>query len=94
MSAVQRYFALMPLMHSEQLATQEEGLAQFETLARKAGPAAAPPMRKFFASGPDYSKRHRDIIARFGRFPHRNEILGRESTEEERRFLTQPGSSF
>jgi uncharacterized protein (DUF924 family) len=37
---------------------------------------------------------HRDIVARFGRFPHRNEILGRESTEEERAFLKQPGSSF
>jgi uncharacterized protein (DUF924 family) len=41
-----------------------------------------------------YAERHRDIIARFGRFPHRNAILGRESTEEELEFLTQPNSSF
>ena len=42
----------------------------------------------------DYAERHRTIIARFGRFPHRNALLGRESTPEEREFLTQPGSSF
>ena len=42
----------------------------------------------------DYAVRHRDIIARFGRFPHRNAVLGRESTPEECEFLMQPGSSF
>ena len=42
----------------------------------------------------DYAVRHRDIIARFGRFPHRNAILGRPSTAEEVAFLQQPGSSF
>ena len=42
----------------------------------------------------DYAQRHRDIIARFGRFPHRNAILGRPSSSEETEFLTQPGSSF
>jgi len=41
-----------------------------------------------------YAERHRDVIARFGRFPHRNAILGRESTEDELEFLTQPNSSF
>ncbi|MEC8545084.1 MAG: DUF924 family protein, partial [SAR324 cluster bacterium] len=41
-----------------------------------------------------YAIKHRDIIQRFGRFPHRNEILGRISTEEEIEFLKQPGSSF
>ncbi len=41
-----------------------------------------------------YAIQHRDIIARFGRFPHRNAVLGRDSTEEEREFLSQPGSSF
>ncbi|MBL6674530.1 MAG: DUF924 family protein, partial [Candidatus Puniceispirillum sp.] len=42
----------------------------------------------------DYAVAHRDIIARFGRFPHRNAILGRPSTDDETLFLTQPGSSF
>ena len=47
-----------------------------------------------FQTDYDYAVRHRDIIARFGRFPHRNIILGRPSTDEELEFLTQPGSSF
>ena len=42
----------------------------------------------------DYAIRHRDIIARFGRFPHRNDVLGRKSTDAEEEFLKQPGSSF
>ena len=42
----------------------------------------------------DYELRHKNIIAQFGRYPHRNEILGRESTEEEKEFLQEPGSSF
>ena len=42
----------------------------------------------------EYAVRHRDIIARFGRFPHRNEALGRPATDEEKVFLTEPGSSF
>jgi uncharacterized protein (DUF924 family) len=42
----------------------------------------------------DYARRHREVIVRFGRFPHRNALLGRESTPEELYFLRQPGSSF
>ena len=42
----------------------------------------------------DFEKQHRDIIVRFGRYPHRNEILGRSSTEAEKEFLTEPNSSF
>ena len=42
----------------------------------------------------DYAERHQEVIARFGRFPHRNVILGRASTPEEVEFLRQPGSSF
>ena len=41
-----------------------------------------------------WAEKHREIVARFGRFPHRNEALGRVSTPEEAEFLTQPGSSF
>jgi uncharacterized protein (DUF924 family) len=70
----------MPFMHAEDLAAQEEGVQLFEKLGDN--------------DSLDYMKRHRDIIARFGRFPHRNAILGRPSTEEEQEFLKQPGSSF
>ena len=75
-----RQFMLMPMMHSENLAVQD----------------AAFPLFKKYTSGKDYkyAVKHRDIIARFGRFPHRNAILGRKSTNEELEFLKQPGSSF
>ena len=75
-----RRFMLMPMMHSEDLAIQDASLPLFQTHAGKLTY--------------DYAVAHRDIIARFGRFPHRNAILGRPSTDEERLFLTQPGSSF
>lgn len=84
------YFLLMPLMHAEDLATQERGVALFGEMAARTEGA----VREKFVSGVDYAKRHRDIVARFGRFPHRNAVLGRESTDEEREFLKQPGSSF
>ncbi|HKJ63042.1 MAG TPA: DUF924 family protein [Hyphomicrobiales bacterium] len=75
-----RYILYMPFMHAEDLAAQNEGVRLFEKLGREK------PL--------DYMKRHRDIVARFGRFPHRNEILGREATAEEVEFLKQRGSSF
>lgn len=75
-----RQMLYMPFMHAEDLAAQEEGVRLFEKLGDD--------------DSLDYMKRHRDIIARFGRFPHRNAILGRPSTEEEQEFLKQPGSSF
>jgi uncharacterized protein (DUF924 family) len=75
-----RQFWLMPWMHSEELAVQEAALPLFErfTDARTA----------------DFARRHRDVIARFGRFPHRNAALGRESTPQELAFLQTPGSGF
>jgi len=76
----ERQFLYMPFMHSERLADQERGVALFTALGLEE------PL--------DFMKRHRDVIARFGRFPHRNAILGRESTPEEMAFLEQPGSSF
>ena len=85
-----RAFLYMPLMHAEDVAAQEDCVRRFEHLARTCSPAA----REGLESAADYARRHRDIVARFGRFPHRNAILGRESSAEERAFLTQPGSSF
>ncbi len=77
----QRGFLYLPLEHSESLGDQETSVRL--TAALDEDPAWH-----------DYAVRHRDIIARFGRFPHRNAALGRESTPEERAFLEQPNSSF
>jgi uncharacterized protein (DUF924 family) len=81
LSQEQRGFLYLPLEHSENLADQEESVRLFTGLAEN-------------PEGLDYAVRHHDIIARFGRFPHRNAILGRANTPEETEFLTQPGSSF
>jgi uncharacterized protein (DUF924 family) len=83
----QRWFAYLPFEHAESLLEQERCVALFTTLAREMQMPA-------FDSALDYAERHRAIIQRFGRFPHRNAILGRESTAEESDFLKQPGSSF
>jgi len=81
---VERTFFYLPFMHSEELADQERSVALFGALA--GGDTSS--------SSVDYARRHRDIIARFGRFPHRNAALGRPSTPEELVFLAQPGSGF
>lgn len=84
---IRRWFVFMPFMHSESLLEQERSVALFAALRREAQEAA-------FDSAYDFAVRHRDIVARFGRFPHRNAILDRASTAEEVEFLKQPGSSF
>jgi uncharacterized protein (DUF924 family) len=80
MIKVQREFVYMPFMHSEDLADQEYSVKLFEELGD--------------ANNLAFAIRHRDIVQWFGRFPHRNEILGRINTPEEIAFLTQPNSSF
>lgn len=85
-----RVFLYMPLMHTEDIRGQERGCRVFDDLAR----TCAPPLRAKAESYRSYAQRHRDIVARFGRFPHRNAFLGRPSSAEELRFLEQPGSSF
>jgi uncharacterized protein (DUF924 family) len=82
--AVWRQFMYLPFEHSEDLGDQDRSLALFGALARDSA----------FASTLDYAKRHHAIIARFGRFPHRNRALGRATTPEEEEFLREPGSSF
>jgi len=82
---VERTFLYLPLEHSETLADQQRSVALFEKLS-----AQHPEL----ASYHDYALRHQDVIARFGRFPHRNEVLGRDSTPAEVAFLQQPGSRF
>ena len=80
---VERWFAYLPFEHAEDLAAQRRSLALFGGLV---DPATSGTL--------DYARRHYDIIVRFGRFPHRNAILGRPSSAEEVEFLRQPGSSF
>ena len=87
LSPWQRWFAYLPFEHSETLLDQERSVALFAGLRREMRHEA-------FDSAYDYAVRHREVIARFGRFPHRNAILGRESSREETEFLKQPGSSF
>jgi uncharacterized protein (DUF924 family) len=81
---VQRQFLYLPFEHSESLADQEKAvelMASLEAFEETRGLAA-------------WAEKHRDIIRRFGRFPHRNAILKRESTPEEKEFLKHPGSGF
>ncbi|WP_445157095.1 DUF924 family protein [Halomonas sp. E14] len=77
---VERSFLYMPYMHSESLKVHEEALRLFDQ------PGLEDSLR--------FEHLHRDILLRFGRYPHRNAVLGRESSAAEREFLTQPGSSF
>ncbi len=87
---VERLFFYLPFEHSEQLADQERSVALFRELA-----ASVPNTdRETFELFLDYALRHHEVIARFGRFPHRNAVLGRASTPEEMEFLQQPDSSF
>jgi uncharacterized protein (DUF924 family) len=81
---VQRWFAYMPFEHSEDPAMQAESIALFTELAEHA---------PGFEGVLDYAHRHRGVIARFGRFPHRNPILGRASTPEELEYLAT-GAGF
>ena len=79
-----RWFLYLPFEHAEDRAAQERSLALFGALARESG-----------LEGPlEWAQKHADVIARFGRYPHRNAILGRESTPGELAFLAQPGSQF
>ncbi len=87
---IERVFFYLPLEHAESPDMQERSVALFTALA--AGVPEAD--RDTFLGYLDYAQRHRDVIARFGRFPHRNRVLGRDSTPEEAAFLEQPGSSF
>ncbi|MCB9603531.1 MAG: DUF924 domain-containing protein [Sandaracinus sp.] len=81
----ERFFLVMPFMHAESLPEQERCLAEVKVLAER---------HEALARNVEFAIAHRDIVARFGRFPHRNDILGRESSDEERAFLKEPGSSF
>ena len=83
LTPVERIFMYLPFEHSEDLADQETSVALFETLRDTIG-----------ADSVAYAYRHQDVIRRFGRFPHRNAVLGRASTQEEQSYLAEPGAGF
>lgn len=85
LDTLQRWFVYMPFEHDESLSTQARSVALFEQLA-----AVDPRM----AGALDYARRHQEVIQRFGRFPHRNAMLGRDSTVAELAYLAEPGSGF
>jgi len=87
---IERAFLYMPLMHAEDRAAQARGVALFEKLAANAPPS----LTEYLRSSLGFARAHRDIVERFGRFPHRNAVLGRATTPEEAEFLKQKGSSF
>ncbi|WP_429067949.1 DUF924 family protein [Aeromonas veronii] len=88
---LERVFFYLPLEHAESREQQARSVALFEALAVE---QAGTPAQATFAGFADFARRHQVIIERFGRFPHRNYILGRTSTPEEAAFLQQPGSGF
>ena len=85
---VERTFFYLPLEHAEDLQLQELSVQAYQRLADDAPDDAG------FDTTLDYAVRHQEIIERFGRFPHRNKIIGRPTTKEEAAFLEEPNSSF
>lgn len=91
---LQRAFVYLPFEHAEEMAMQEQAVALYTRMDNDERGRAPAATSKGIASMLDYALRHREVIARFGRFPHRNAILGRASTAEEETYLRQPGSGF
>jgi uncharacterized protein (DUF924 family) len=95
LSLVERAMLYMPLMHSEDREVQRQSLAVFRALADDAVTGGAPAeVLDYIRTAQDFAGKHAAIIERFGRFPHRNAVLGRTSTGDEVEFLSEPGSRF
>ena len=87
---LQAVFMYLPFEHAEDLVKQDRAVALFEALRGRAPAGAEPEFARFL----DYARKHREVIARFGRFPHRNELLGRATSTEEQQYLDQGGERF
>ena len=90
LAPIERVFLYLPFEHAESLAMHDLSVAQYQQLMDEAPESE----RALFANFLDYAHKHRDVVQKFGRFPHRNDILGRSSSPEEIAFLKQPGSRF
>ncbi len=90
LAPIQRVFVYLVLEHAESLVLQEQAVVHFTQLLEMVEPEERP----LFEDFRQHALRHREVVARFGRFPHRNSILGRASNEAEQTFLAGPGSRF
>lgn len=90
LAPIQRVFAYMPLQHAEDLAMQQRSVEMFQALCDQADEVWSATMRQCL----QYAKDHRDIVVRFGRYPHRNPLLGRPSTSEEQHYMATGGQAF
>jgi uncharacterized protein (DUF924 family) len=90
LNPVERIFFYMPLQHSESLEVQEESVAAYKRLASEAPEA----IRAVFKGCLEFAEKHREVIRRFGRFPHRNTLLGRPNTADEQAYLREGGETF
>ncbi|MDA0323833.1 MAG: DUF924 domain-containing protein [Verrucomicrobia bacterium] len=87
---IERVFFYLPLEHAESIEAQQQCVALYEQLRDDVEDAH----RATFEGYVDYANKHREVIEKFGRFPHRNAILGRDSTPQELEYLAQPGAGF
>jgi uncharacterized protein (DUF924 family) len=87
---IERVFFYMPMEHAENLGVQRQSVWHFQQLIKIVPDSD----KEIFAGFLDFAEKHAAVIERFGRFPHRNVILGRESTPDELDYLSQPGSGF
>jgi len=90
LSAIERVFFYMPLQHAESLKVQSKAVDLYNKLAE----AVSPTFRETFSTIAQFAELHRDIIEQFGRFPHRNALLGRENTPEEEEYLSGDAPDF
>ncbi len=90
LNIVERLFFYMPLQHAESTEVQDESVAAYRRLVAE----SPPEMKSTFESALDSAEEHRTLIRQFGRFPHRNALLGRENTPEERAYLEKNPDTF
>lgn len=90
LTPLERVFCYLPLEHAEDIALQDRSVALYERLAN----TVPSEDRGLFDSYLDYARRHQAVVAEFGRFPHRNPLLGRDSTPDELEYLAKPGAGF
>lgn len=90
LSPVQRVFFFMPLQHAESAAVQDKSVRIYNALAE----GVSDTLRETFLTFAQFAELHRDIVARFGRFPHRNRVLGRSNTPEEESYLAAEAPRF
>ena len=90
LNIVERWFFYMPMMHAEDLDIQKRSVERYKELLDEAPET----LKSTIQNAYDYAIRHKVVVERFGRFPHQNDQLGRESTDEEKAFLNSPDAPF